>query len=372
MGYALRDVDVLEPFPAVQLRPDETGVGIVVRRGGRPIGFALQSLSAGSRLKPEDVDSLAGASSLEALVRESVLDELGRDLPPCPHRFTVVVCTRARAELLRRCLHSVQASVEASGLPPPEFVVVDNAPPDDSTARTVRELPEVRYEVEPRAGLDFARNHALATATGDVVAFLDDDVVVDAGWFAALHELWAAHPDAGGATGQVLPYELQSQAQVAFEQYGGFRRPWVGARYTLAGVPGNPLFPYGAGMFGAGCNMSYRREAVLDLGGFDEALDTGRPLPGGATSTCSPASCGEATRSSTPPPTWCTTSTGAPRGASAPALHLGHRPHGVCREDLAERPLSAAGARPAGGVAAPPARPGHRGRRSAAVTCPTG
>ena len=36
-----------------------------------------------------------------------------------------------------------------------------------------------------------------------------------------------------------------------------------------------------AGSFGAGCNMVFRREAVLALGGFDEALDTGPPLPGG-------------------------------------------------------------------------------------------
>jgi hypothetical protein len=34
-------------------------------------------------------------------------------------------------------------------------------------------------------------------------------------------------------------------------------------------------------MFGAGCNMVLQRRLVLDLGGFDEALDTGPPLPGG-------------------------------------------------------------------------------------------
>jgi hypothetical protein len=34
-------------------------------------------------------------------------------------------------------------------------------------------------------------------------------------------------------------------------------------------------------MFGAGCNMAVRRDAVRALGGFDEALDTGPPLPGG-------------------------------------------------------------------------------------------
>ena len=34
-------------------------------------------------------------------------------------------------------------------------------------------------------------------------------------------------------------------------------------------------------MFGAGCNMVFRRQVLLELGGFDDALDTGAPLPGG-------------------------------------------------------------------------------------------
>ncbi len=43
----------------------------------------------------------------------------------------------------------------------------------------------------------------------------------------------------------------------------------------------DPVYPYGPGMFGAGCNMAVRRDVVQGLGGFDEALDTGPPLPGG-------------------------------------------------------------------------------------------
>src|SRR6185312_2994051 len=39
--------------------------------------------------------------------------------------------------------------------------------------------------------------------------------------------------------------------------------------------------PCNAGIFGSGCNMAFRRDALLELGGFDEALDTGAPLPGG-------------------------------------------------------------------------------------------
>ena len=108
-------------------RPGRGGPGgPPTRTTGR---FVLEVLAAGARLEPDEVDLLAGAASAMALVREAVLDELGRDAPPCPHTFTVAVCTRDRADLLLRCLHSVEASVDGSGLPRPDVLVVDNAPP---------------------------------------------------------------------------------------------------------------------------------------------------------------------------------------------------------------------------------------------------
>lgn len=284
MPYALVDVDVCDPLPGVQLAPRETGVGLVVRRRGRPVGFVLEALPAGSRLSPEQVDRLIGRECAATLVREAVLDELGgrvgwRDAAPAPPRLTVAVCTRDRAESLRRCLDSVAAVLRSPG--DVEILVVDNAPSDDRTGALVTGLPGVRYVREPRPGLDFARNRALREATGEVIAYLDDDVEVDHGWLNGLREAWSTHPDAAAVTGQVLPFELRTDAQVTFERNGGFRRGFATVRYEGPVLPGNPLFPFGAGMFGAGCNMSYRRAVVRDLGGFDEALDTGRPLPGG-------------------------------------------------------------------------------------------
>jgi hypothetical protein len=82
-------------------------------------------------------------------------------------------------------------------------------------------------------------------------------------------------------TGLVLPAELVTRAQVLFERRGGFGRGFQKLRYAGQTLPGNPLYPTGAGIFGAGCNMVLRREVVQGLGGFDEALDTGPPLPGG-------------------------------------------------------------------------------------------
>jgi hypothetical protein len=79
----------------------------------------------------------------------------------------------------------------------------------------------------------------------------------------------------------VLPAELRTEAQLIFERRGGFRRGFQKLRYAGQTLPGNPLYPTGAGIFGAGCNMVVRKEVVRRLGGFDEALDTGPPLPGG-------------------------------------------------------------------------------------------
>ncbi|MEP7176632.1 MAG: glycosyltransferase, partial [Gemmatimonadales bacterium] len=62
-----------------------------------------------------------------------------------------------------------------------EILVVDNAPPDDATQDLVARYPSVRYVREPIQGLDFARNRALASASGEVVAFLDDDAVAEPG-----------------------------------------------------------------------------------------------------------------------------------------------------------------------------------------------
>lgn len=134
---------------------------------------------------------------------------------------------------------------------------------------------------EPARGLDFARNRALREAHGAYIAFVDDDTVVDAGWLAGLRAALADQPDAAVITGLVLPFELESLAQVLFERRGGFRRGFGPRRYAGPRYPETPLYPLGAGMFGAGANMVVRKEVVRALGGFDEALDTGPALPGG-------------------------------------------------------------------------------------------
>lgn len=256
---------------------------LLLRGRGRPVHYSMHAFSRGARLGPVELHRLVGRPAAHALLEEALRAELRPPVASAPVDLTVAICTRGRADLLATCLRSVLAIRPADPADPRHFdvVVVDNDPPDDATERLVATLPGVRYVHERRPGLDFARNAALAEARGTWTAFLDDDVAVDRGWLEGLEEAVAEHPDAASVTGLVLPFELVTEAQITFERGGGFGRGCRKLRFSGPAGPDNPLFPLGAGIFGAGCNMVLRTDAVRALGGFDEALDTGPPLPGG-------------------------------------------------------------------------------------------
>jgi GT2 family glycosyltransferase len=197
--------------------------------------------------------------------------------------LTVAICTRNRPGLLRRALQSVSAQTE----PPAEILVVDNAPADAVTRTLVQvEFPGVRYVPEPVAGLDAARNRALRSATREVVALLDDDGVADPGWTGALAAAFRMHPKAGLCTGRVEPLSLETEAQRLFEANGGMPFPDSAIRLCLPAdgrrLMGGRRAPAIAWALtaGCGCNLALRRELALALGGFDESLDLGSPLPG--------------------------------------------------------------------------------------------
>jgi len=277
--YLLADVDLHAQLPELALEPDQTGLALLLRAHDRPLHFGLHAAAPRARWDAGELWSLVRRDASAALLARAIRDSLAPPPAAGPVDLTVAVCTRGRGDVLSGCLDSLLAL--RAGSQRPALLVVDNDPPDQATRRLAGGLPDVGYVVEPRPGLDFARNRALAEARTEWVAFVDDDAVADRGWLAGVQEAVAENPDAGAVTGLVLPSELESRAQVVFERRGGFRRGFAKLRYEGGHQPGNPLYPVGAGMFGAGCNMLLRRQAVLELGGFDEALDTGPPLPGG-------------------------------------------------------------------------------------------
>ena len=279
-SYALVDLEVTKPLPSLTLAHHESGVGMLIRKNDRPIGFFLAPLSPGARLGNEDVQELIIQNVGLEVLRANIVDELASERrPPPPIDLTVAVCTRNRPRLLEGCLSSILALRGAESWF--DVLVVDNAPSNDDTQDLVRRLTDVKYVREMRPGLDFARNRAVHEATTETIAFVDDDAVVDRGWVLGLRRAWDHDGLAAAAVGLVLPYELATEAQIRFEQSGGFRRGFETVRFAGQYIDRKKWYPTWPGLFGTGCNMAFRTETIRALGGFDEALDTGPPLPGG-------------------------------------------------------------------------------------------
>ncbi len=286
-SYVIAEAEVTSPLSELVLPKAATGLALIVRRAGRPVGFIMQPLHDAGPISPDALSALLSPLSAK-LFQEGIRTELlaPADTAGFPS-LTVAVCTRDRPALLERCLAHLLTALGAGPTPGSspgagvEVLVVDNAPATECSQEVVKQLAGVRYVRESRPGLDFARNRAVSEASGELLAFLDDDVIADRDWLGGLREAWAENPDAAAFTGLVLPQELSSKAQILFEAAGGFRRGFEKIRYHGQSRSDNRLYPCGAGIFGAGCNMAFRRDVLLKLGGFDEALDTGPTLPGG-------------------------------------------------------------------------------------------
>jgi O-antigen biosynthesis protein len=266
---------------------------VLLRLHGEPVASLKIPIRDG-HLRAADLlrailDEHAGAVAA-ALARELLLSpELPRR-PDVPRLFaprpsartdqplvTVAVCTRERPEDIDRCIRALLLL----DYPNLDLLIVDNAPRTDATEQVVRRYDGVRYVREPRPGLDWARNRAILECRGEILAYTDDDVVVDPGWVAALARVFAADPEVMAVTGLVIPHELETEAQRLLETYGGFGRGFV--RRWYRGPAGRPLAPIhgGTGKFGTGANMAYRRSMFDRIGGFDPALDVGTCTNGG-------------------------------------------------------------------------------------------
>jgi glycosyltransferase involved in cell wall biosynthesis len=158
-----------------------------------------------------------------------------------------------------------------------EVVVVDNASVGTETAEVVAATP-FRYVREDRPGLNWARNRGIAESQSEIIAYVDDDAVVDPNWLAAIVAAFE-DPVVDAVTGLVLAAELIWPAQHVFEQYGGMgkgmnRRDLDGSRMTAdARVAAHSA--------GVGANMAFRRQTFERVGPFDTALDVGTPSNGG-------------------------------------------------------------------------------------------
>jgi glycosyltransferase involved in cell wall biosynthesis len=301
------DVELSEPLPVLSAFDEAINQYYVralclVRLHTRPLGL-VELFFTEDRLLPEDYvgsiwevlssyinkhlqeDGLAPLSALDVSgVSTSgtplCIEERERFLEHAPF-VSVIVPTHNRPDLVQRCLDSLL------GLHYPnyEIVVVDNAPKDNATAELIerfyvdKAIP-VRYVREDRPGVARARNRGMHAARGSVLAYIDDDVLIDPYLLAEQVRAFDVVEDVVCVTGQILPMELETPPQFWVEEYGGYSKGFARQIFDLKKFrPANlPLYPYTAGRFGAGANMTFRADYLRSVGGFDVLLEYGSDI----------------------------------------------------------------------------------------------
>jgi GT2 family glycosyltransferase len=282
-GYApvaVRVIDVERPLDQLRLLPSHSGdpyrtLVALLRRHGDPIGWIALPVSVDGQVSFPPLADLAVFARTAGEPIERRLNGSAESL------LSVVVTTCANFECVLRCVEGLLSSAVG----PFEVVVVENRPEHSTVgAQLARRFPgdaRIRFIEERGRGLSRARNAGLRAARGELVAFTDDDIVVDEAWMGAVRAGFAT-PGIDCVTGLILPAELETPAQILVERFSSFGKGFIRRTYSADFPPEDqPLFPYTAGYFGSGANMAFRRDVARRLGGFDPALGAGTPARAG-------------------------------------------------------------------------------------------
>lgn len=191
----------------------------------------------------------------------------GADRPTVrPGVVSVVVVNYRGADDTIECVHSLQ------GLDWPadrlEIVVVENASPDDSADRLRSGLPSSVVLLESASNTGFAGgcNLGVARATGEFIAFLNNDARPDPGWVTKAVEVMTADQTVGCVASKVLDWDGKKV------DYVDGSMTWFGMGYKReVGLPASRVKDIGKDvLFATGAAMFVRAELFRGVGGFDE------------------------------------------------------------------------------------------------------
>lgn len=168
-------------------------------------------------------------------------------------RISVVVCTYNGARTIRDCC----LGLSRLAYPNYEVIVVDDGS-TDGTAAIVRQY-DVRLIQTENRGLSNARNTGLDAASGEIVAYIDDDAYPDPHWLTYLAATFMRSSHAGVGGPNLPPPDDGPIAECVARAPGGPVHVLVTDR-EAEHIPG--------------CNMAFRRAALVEVGGFDPRFRT--------------------------------------------------------------------------------------------------
>ena len=148
-----------------------------------------------------------------------------------------------------------------------EIIVVDDASADNTreTVETLtREIPNLRYVHQERAGLSAARNRGVLESTAPLVAFLDDDALASNCWLTAIFNAFNRLPRPACVGGPVEPWwEIPKPAWFPASLLGCHNRDYGRHARSYVYPAEHPI----------GCNMAFAKDWIDRVGAFNVRLE---------------------------------------------------------------------------------------------------
>ncbi|MCR9172819.1 MAG: glycosyltransferase [bacterium] len=182
-----------------------------------------------------------------------------------PFKVSIVICTYNRDKFIGEALDSLaNQTLNAENF---EILIVNNNSNDTTETickKFINDHPEldVNYVMERQQGLSYARNRGIEDAKYDIITYIDDDAYAKPDFVEIVYNYFNKHPETAGIGGKIKPrYEIEEPEWMNPYLYGVVSAVDHGDKVLKF----NKRYP-------VGCNMSYRKDILKSVGGFNTNL----------------------------------------------------------------------------------------------------
>jgi len=181
-------------------------------------------------------------------------------------KISAIICTYNRDQFIGDALESLRLQT----LPSDQFevIIVNNNSTDNTEKISLNFIKnhykiDCKYVVETNQGLSFARNRGIKESKYEIITYIDDDAFAKPDFLEQIHIYFNQHPKTAGVGGKVIPrYEIAEPAWMNKWLYG----------FVTKVDHGEKIKKFSGNQYPAGCNMTYRKDLLKKVGGFNNKL----------------------------------------------------------------------------------------------------